>query len=512
MTGLPASRQAWITCFCTLGTSSGGISTPRSPRATISASERSMISPRRWIAAGFSSLTKSPAALPISLRPSATSSGRCTKDSATQSAPCCSANDRSARSLSVIAEIPRTTPGTLTPLWSDRVPPTIISVSAKSGPHVTTRSRTLPSSSSRSVPGCSASNTSGWGRGARFWSPGCLSRSRRKCPPAAISTRPPAKLPSRSLGPCRSARMPIGRPVSASTWRISANRARCSSCVPWLKLRRKTSTPASNSARRRSPPALAGPIVATILALRSRRSGRLRPRLRSVCPLSGEHEDGSEIIDIGQGRAGYDEVAEGGEKPVRIVLGNGLFDGDAPRRRAGEGVWVDNRPGIVFGSVDPVGITGERGDALGAAGIFGQRGGERQQEFAVAPAAAISLDRNGGLAARQQHRRRRDDVIADAELAGAQLHRDRGMHRRDVARLALDAVAQHNRRDVARQGCLRRGGQCLLRAGDQLVACIGESRIARFRRLVGCGREMRDYRFRLVDAVFSEDGACVGES
>ena len=92
-------------CFCTLGTSSGGISTPRSPRATISASASSMISSSRPIAAGFSSLTRSPAALPISFLPSATSSGRCTKDSATQSAPCSSANDRSARSFSVIAEI-----------------------------------------------------------------------------------------------------------------------------------------------------------------------------------------------------------------------------------------------------------------------------------------------------------------------------------------------------------------------------------------------------------------------
>ena len=69
MTGLPARRQAWTTCFCTLGTSSGGISTPRSPRATISASASSMISARRWIADGFSSLTMTPARPATSLRP-----------------------------------------------------------------------------------------------------------------------------------------------------------------------------------------------------------------------------------------------------------------------------------------------------------------------------------------------------------------------------------------------------------------------------------------------------------
>ena len=58
------------------------------------------------------------------------------------------------------------------------------------------------------------------------------------------------------------------RPVSLSTRRIAANRARWSSCVPWLKLRRKTSTPASNRARIRASLELAGPRVATILALR----------------------------------------------------------------------------------------------------------------------------------------------------------------------------------------------------------------------------------------------------
>src|SRR5438067_8999821 len=265
--------------------------------------------------------------------------------------------------------------------------------------------------------------------------------------------------------------MPIGRPTSLSTWRISSKRARCSSWLPWLKLSRNTSTPASNNARNRSPPELAGPIVATILALRNRRSGLLRPRPRSLAPSPGEDEDGSEVIDIGQGGAGHHEVAEGSEKTVRIILGQRLLDGDARRCRTNDGVRVDNRPGIIFGSVDAVSVAGEGGYALGPAGIFGQRGGERQQEFAVAPAAPMAVHRDGGLAARQQYCRRRNDLAADAEAAGAQLKRDRGMHRRDIARLALDAVAQHDRRDIARDGGIGGGAQRLLRAGDQLETC-----------------------------------------
>ena len=44
ITGLPAWRQARVISFCTPGTFSSGISTPRSPRATISASARSRMS------------------------------------------------------------------------------------------------------------------------------------------------------------------------------------------------------------------------------------------------------------------------------------------------------------------------------------------------------------------------------------------------------------------------------------------------------------------------------------
>ena len=55
-TGLPARRAARVICFWMPGTFSSGISTPRSPRATIIASVRSMISSSRCTACGFSIL------------------------------------------------------------------------------------------------------------------------------------------------------------------------------------------------------------------------------------------------------------------------------------------------------------------------------------------------------------------------------------------------------------------------------------------------------------------------
>ena len=55
MTGLLRSRAAWIARFCTSGTSSSGSSTPRSPRATMIASNASTIASRFSTASGFSS-------------------------------------------------------------------------------------------------------------------------------------------------------------------------------------------------------------------------------------------------------------------------------------------------------------------------------------------------------------------------------------------------------------------------------------------------------------------------
>ena len=66
-TGRPSRRDASTMRFCSGGTVCGGSSTPRSPRATITPSHCSTISSSRSIAAGFSILASSAALPPISL-------------------------------------------------------------------------------------------------------------------------------------------------------------------------------------------------------------------------------------------------------------------------------------------------------------------------------------------------------------------------------------------------------------------------------------------------------------
>ena len=147
-TGLPARRAVRVICFCTPGTFSSGISTPRSPRATISASTRSRISPSRVTACGFSIFAITAARPRVIFLASATSSGRCTNESPTQSMPASSAASRSDRSLAVRAENGTVVSGRLMPLRFESLPPTSTRVAARPGAVSITVSRTLPSSSS----------------------------------------------------------------------------------------------------------------------------------------------------------------------------------------------------------------------------------------------------------------------------------------------------------------------------------------------------------------------------
>ena len=62
-----------------------------------------------------------------------------------------------------------------------------------------------------------------------------------------------ANSPTRSFGPCKSTRTPIGRSNCSSSERIIATCSRIASCEAWLMLMRKTSAPASNSAATRRP-------------------------------------------------------------------------------------------------------------------------------------------------------------------------------------------------------------------------------------------------------------------
>ena len=194
------------------GTFSSGISTPRSPRATISASATSRISASWFTACGFSILAMTAARPRVIFLASAISSARWMNDSAIQSTPVLSAASRSERSFSVSAASGTVVSGRLTPLRFDNRPPTSTRVTARLALASVVVRRTLPSSSSIVSPGASAARISGWGRWQRVASPGAGSESRTKVAPVSSMTASSTKLPTRSFGPCRSTRTPIERP------------------------------------------------------------------------------------------------------------------------------------------------------------------------------------------------------------------------------------------------------------------------------------------------------------
>ena len=121
--------------------------------------------------------------------------------------------------------------------------------------------------------------------------------------PLRRSTAPPAKAPSLSLGPCRSTRTPIGRPVSSSSDRIIATRSRMTSCEAWLMLMRKTSAPAANKSAIVSRSLEAGPRVAMILTRRRRACTSCSSHDRRLPPCSFLPGRGREPASADQGFA-----------------------------------------------------------------------------------------------------------------------------------------------------------------------------------------------------------------
>ena len=131
MTGLPASRHIWIAPFWTMGTSSRGSSTPRSPRATMTPSKAATMPSRLATACGFSTLAKTGMRRPISSMiacTSSTSAAERTNDRKTKSTPIRSAQRRSSLSLSDSAGTLTATPGRLIPLLLLTGPPSITRV------------------------------------------------------------------------------------------------------------------------------------------------------------------------------------------------------------------------------------------------------------------------------------------------------------------------------------------------------------------------------------------------
>ena len=169
------------------------------------------MSSSRLIACGFSSFVMMSARPRAILRPSATSSGRWTKDMPIQSTPASIAASRSVRSFSVMAATGISVSGRLTPLRFEILPPTATRVTARPGFTSSTSSRSLPSSTRTLWPSSSEPRISGWGRKTRFASPALSFESRTKRLPSFSIAASPPKVPTLSFGPWRSARIAIGR-------------------------------------------------------------------------------------------------------------------------------------------------------------------------------------------------------------------------------------------------------------------------------------------------------------
>ena len=156
ITGRPSARAFRVISFCIRGTCSSGTSSPRSPRATITASALVSTASRCWRASGRSSFAMMgvPGAWPsVTFLAAWTSAALWTNDSATMSTPRDKPKARSWASFSVSPEAGKATPGALMPLCSPSWLPwtTVVLISVPSV--ASTRRTTRPSSSSNSRPG-----------------------------------------------------------------------------------------------------------------------------------------------------------------------------------------------------------------------------------------------------------------------------------------------------------------------------------------------------------------------
>ena len=157
ITGFCWARQADTIRFCTTGICATSISTPKSPRATMIASDSSMMLSNWSRASGFSILATTRADDPLdrsSSFNSHTSSLWRTKLRPTKSISCSAAHSAFSRSSSSMAGALSFTPGRLSP-WRLRISPgCVTSQTATSGPFSTTFMPTVPSASITVSPMC----------------------------------------------------------------------------------------------------------------------------------------------------------------------------------------------------------------------------------------------------------------------------------------------------------------------------------------------------------------------
>ena len=104
-------------------------------------------------------------------------------------------------------------------------------------------------------------------------------------------------------------------------------------------------------------------------------------KLVSPLPLfCGKHQDCAEVVDVGAGRPGDHQIAQGREKPVAIVVGKPCLGVEAQGFGPGQAVRGKQRAGVVFGPIDSVGVAGDGMDL----GLTAERYGQGQQELDIA--------------------------------------------------------------------------------------------------------------------------------
>ena len=132
----------------------------------------------------------------------------------------------------------------------------------------------------------------------------------------------------------------------------------------------------------------------------------------------------AEVVDVGQCRAGDDQVAKAGEEPVTIIIREQRLSVQIACGGTRERIRRENRTGIVFGAIHAVGIAGHRIHATLAV----ERHRQCEQKFRVAATASFASDGHRRFAAGQQHARCGKRLPMTQDLT-----RDPGMHDGDLA-------------------------------------------------------------------------------
>ena len=227
-----------------------GISTPRSPRATIIPSAAPRIPSIRPRATARSILAMRNGLCPAAWAARRTlwrSSAEAMKDWLTASTPFSSANFRHSRSRVVKASIPRSTPGALSPL-RERSSPPAITRHATSFPRTSSTSRRMiPSFRYRVFPFRTDAGRRWKSTDARVASPTMGSVVRVNGSPVWSRTGSAAMAPMRIFSPGRSAMIASRRPVLREALRRFSMTRRWSSKTPWEKFSRATFIPARSS-------------------------------------------------------------------------------------------------------------------------------------------------------------------------------------------------------------------------------------------------------------------------